>query len=142
MWNSNISAPIIWNLGRWVNCFGIRRCTILTPPKFSLPLASLKDDSRHLIKLEQGQRLTFEMKISDIWESEPPRGILSVILPRRECDWFMVSNVANSLHYQSQYPNPPLMVSALPLSPLLNNPPLFQPTGALGLTLFVACLTP
>ena len=71
---------------------------MLTPPKFSLPLASLEDDSRHLIELEQGQRLTREMKISDIRKSQPPRGILSVILPHRECEWLMVSTVANPLH--------------------------------------------
>ena len=56
---------------------------MLKPPcKFSLPLADLyDDDSRRLIKLEQGQELMSEMEISDLWKTEPPKNIISVILP-------------------------------------------------------------
>ena len=95
------STLTIWNLGKWVNCVGIRRCTILTPRKVSLPFASITSDSRHLIKLEQGQQLTPGMKISEIWERAPPKGIVSVTLPRPGggCEWLVVSTVTDSLHH-------------------------------------------
>jgi hypothetical protein len=44
-------------------------------------VASIDDNSSHLIKLEHGLRLTAMIEISTIWKDQPPKGILSVILP-------------------------------------------------------------
>jgi hypothetical protein len=45
-------------------------------------MASINDDSRLAIKLEEGQPLKAMMDIPTIWKDQPPRGILNVILSR------------------------------------------------------------